>query len=233
MYKFILIFIFIVFTFKSIAQVQTNVEEVNVDDFLKDNPTDDIQVNQISETPINSSSTNEKADQRPSQQEQAKSTNNFQNSNINNSSSVVPNKSTIIARPKGRSANFFLGKTKIKDPFSLRDPFKSPLQKGQKKQNIKKGIIKNGIFTNLSSVEGVTLDQIKIVGILVGKERRAMARIGANPNPVILKEGMILGEDGAELKAILPGGIVLVEKIVNVYGEEEYLETVIPISEEQ
>ena len=41
---------------------------------------------------------------------------------------------------------------------------------------------------------------------------------------------MKIGEDGAELKAILPGGIIVVEKIVNVYGQEEYLETVIPIS---
>lgn len=133
----------------------------------------------------------------------------------------------------GKAATFFVGKTKIKDPFSLRDPFRSPLQKSQKKQNLGKGIIKDGIFTNLTSVEGATIEQLKIVGVLVGKDRRAMAKIGGNPNPVILKEGMILGEDGAELKAILPGGIVLVEKIVNVYGEEEYLETVIPISEEQ
>jgi type IV pilus assembly protein PilP len=47
---------------------------------------------------------------------------------------------------------------------------------------------------------------------------------------IIMKEGMKIGPDNAELKAILPGGIVLVEKIVNVYGEDEFLETVIPIS---
>ncbi len=47
---------------------------------------------------------------------------------------------------------------------------------------------------------------------------------------VILREGAKIGEDGAELKAIMPGGVILVEKIINVYGQEEYLETVIPIS---
>jgi type IV pilus assembly protein PilP len=40
---------------------------------------------------------------------------------------------------------------------------------------------------------------------------------------------MKLGENNAELRAILPGGLILVEKNINIYGEEEYLETVIPI----
>ena len=57
-----------------------------------------------------------------------------------------------------------------------------------------------------------------------------MVKNGDGGPIIILKEGMKIGEDGAELKAILPGGIILVEKIVNVYGQEEYLETVIPIS---
>ncbi len=71
---------------------------------------------------------------------------------------------------------------------------------------------------------------MKVVGVLIGRERRAMVKSGDGGSIIILKEGMKIGEDGAELKAILPGGIILVEKIVNVYGQEEYLETVIPIS---
>jgi type IV pilus assembly protein PilP len=54
--------------------------------------------------------------------------------------------------------------------------------------------------------------------------------VSGGKDVIILKEGMKIGQDEAELKAILPGGIVLVEKIVNVYGQEEFLETVIPIS---
>ena len=52
------------------------------------------------------------------------------------------------------------------------------------------------------------------------------------PEVFYIKEGMKLGSSGAEVKAILPGGIVLVEKIRNVYDQDEYLETVIPISNE-
>jgi hypothetical protein len=42
---------------------------------------------------------------------------------------------------------------------------------------------------------------------------------------------MKLGPNNADIKAILPGGIILVEKVTNIYGEDEFLETVIPISE--
>jgi len=77
-----------------------------------------------------------------------------------------------------------------------------------------------------------------VVGILTGKTRRALVKVGNDPKSLsgqayILKEGMKLGEDEAELKAILPGGIVLVQKIKNIYEQDEYLETVIPLITEQ
>ena len=59
-----------------------------------------------------------------------------------------------------------------------------------------------------------------------------MAKIKNGKDTYLLKEGMRLGLDNAEIKAILPGGIVVVEKIRNVYNQEEYLETIIPISSE-
>jgi type IV pilus assembly protein PilP len=65
---------------------------------------------------------------------------------------------------------------------------------------------------------------------MIGKERRALAKVAGGTDTFIIKEGMKLGQNGAEVKAILPGGIVLVEKIVNVYDQEEYLETVLPVS---
>ena len=56
-----------------------------------------------------------------------------------------------------------------------------------------------------------------------------MARLNGKQQ-LILREGMKIGKSNAELKAILPGGVIFVEKITNVYNEIEYLETVIPIS---
>lgn len=127
----------------------------------------------------------------------------------------------------------FKDKTKIENPFELRDPFKAPPGKnGNKSKKPGYRVTGVGSYTNIVEVstEEISAQDIKIVGVLIGKERRALANIKGAKSVTILKEGMKLGRDEAELKAILPGGIILVEKIINVYGQEEYLETVIPIS---
>ena len=41
---------------------------------------------------------------------------------------------------------------------------------------------------------------------------------------------MKISHGEAEVKAILPGGVVIVEKIKNIYDQDEYLETILPIS---
>lgn len=139
------------------------------------------------------------------------------------------------AAPDKSLRNFFSEKTKIENPFNLRDPFKAPIS--EKSDNKRQGrgfrVTGKGQYSNIveTPLEQIQLGDIRLVGVLIGKERRALVNLpGENKRIIILKEGMKIGPEAAELKAILPGGIVLVEKIVNVYGEEEYLETVIPIS---
>jgi Tfp pilus assembly protein PilP len=139
-----------------------------------------------------------------------------------------------LAAPPKTIQNFFNNKTKIDNPFNLRDPFKAP---GAKSDNKKEGkgfyVSGKGQYSNIgeTQLDQISINTMKVVGVLIGKERRALINNGGeNTKVIILKEGMKIGPENAELKAILPGGIVLVEKIVNVYGEEEYLETVIPIS---
>lgn len=137
------------------------------------------------------------------------------------------------AAPANSSKNFFKDKTKIDNPFNLRDPFKEPLGKTESGRSGRGfSVTGKGQYSNIAEtpLQQITPQKIKLVGVLIGRERRALINMGTNKNVIILKEGMKLGPEGTELKAILPGGIVLVEKIVNVYGEEEYLETVIPIS---
>lgn len=128
-------------------------------------------------------------------------------------------------------------KTKIKNPFKLRDPFKRSKFKSKKKKRKKFSLLKDGSFTNLPDIGQTPLRQIKVVGILLGGRRRAMVKIQGRSGSLgkevfILKEGMKVGKDDAEVKAILPGGIVVVEKITNVYDQNEYLETIIPVSTE-
>ena len=133
------------------------------------------------------------------------------------------------AAPADPLSNFFKDKTKIEKPFELRDPFKAPQFKSDKGKNTE-GFYSSGKgqYTNIVEATVKSVNEIKLVGVLIGKERRALVANGKSV--IILKEGAKIGEDGAELKAILPGGIILVEKMINVYGQEEYLETVIPIS---
>lgn len=142
--------------------------------------------------------------------------------------------SSVLAQDNnGKLKNFFKDKTKIENPFNLRDPFKAPISNRKKiSSGFKRG--SKGQYSNIAETpaDQIPVSEIRLSGVLIGRERRALVNIGKDNKDqiVILKEGMKIGPEGAELKAILPGGIVLVEKIINVYGEEEYLETVIPIS---
>lgn len=137
---------------------------------------------------------------------------------------------------KGTSDNFqfFKGQTtSIRNPFELRDPFKAETLRNKNGRKVRfGGVVEGTSFTNLPSITNVPIDKITITGVLIGKERRAMARVEGDTNMYVLKEGMTLGVDGAEIKAILPGGIVLVEKIRNIYDQDEYLETILTIAQE-
>lgn len=127
--------------------------------------------------------------------------------------------------------------TSIKNPLDLRDPFKrNMMKKGKGSKNLG-GFLKDGKYSNIATINDFPIGQIRIVGVLLGKERRAIARISRDQNSnemgeesYIIKEGMTLGVNNAEVKAIVPGGIVLVEKIRNVYDQDEYIETIIPVS---
>lgn len=128
--------------------------------------------------------------------------------------------------------DFFRNKTKITNPFSLRDPFREQISSNKTAGDLNSGGLVDGVFTNLPSIDDLNLKDISIIGVLIGKDRRAIGQL-QDGSTVILKEGMFLGKDNAEIKAILPGGMVLVEKIINVYGQEEFLETIVPIAEKE
>lgn len=122
-------------------------------------------------------------------------------------------------------------KSSLEKPFELRDPFKRPdisaIKREVREKMTPKGV---KLYTNLPTLGSVGLDDIEIIGVLIGKERRASVRKRGSKDVFTIKEGQILGENKAEVKAIMAGGLVLVEKLSNIYGEIEYLETVIPIS---
>lgn len=127
---------------------------------------------------------------------------------------------------KGNSV-VFGAKTSIKNPLELRDPFKAPvLNPNHKKEKERE----EGLFSNVNDPDDVSLSNIKILGVVVGRDRRAFASSGDKGSTFILKEGMTIQKGMVELKAIIPGGVIFVEKITNIYGQVEYLETIVPIS---
>lgn len=145
----------------------------------------------------------------------------------------------VKAQDEAREYNLFKSKTFVKNPLDLRDPFKRKINKKKSSGQTKAQSHLDGIYTNVNtSLENKTLESLRVTGVVLGAERRAIVRVingktesGERDNNIYyLKEGMHVGENGAEVKAILPGGIVLVEKIRNVYDQDEYLETVIPVS---
>lgn len=147
--------------------------------------------------------------------------------------------SNINAQEDGREYNLFKSKTYVKNPLDLRDPFKRKINKKKSVSQLKAQNHLDGIYTNInSSLDNKPLESIRVTGVVLGSERRAIVKLvnsttstgEADSTIYYLKEGMRIGENGAEVKAILPGGIVLVEKIRNVYDQDEYLETVIPVS---
>ena len=139
---------------------------------------------------------------------------------------------SVFAQAVIKRNSIFKDKTTIENPFELRDPFRPPVLKSDRKKGREdKATLRDGTYTNIPSIGDIELDKMRVVGVMVGKERRALARLDGKSDVFVLREGMRVGRDNAELKAIHPGGIIFVEKLVNVYGEEEYLETVIPISQ--
>ena len=124
----------------------------------------------------------------------------------------------------------FNGKTSIDKPFQMRDPFQPPVFKSVAQE--KRTQSASGLWNNQKKLEGeIKLEDLKVTGVLIGAKRRVTVRVGTAKTSYTLKEGELIGEGGPEIKAILPGGIILAEKISNIYGEPEFIETVIPISE--
>lgn len=117
---------------------------------------------------------------------------------------------------------------------NIRDPFK--IKYRRKMGRVKARREKFTSFSNKLTTDNLRLDSIRVTGIYMGKDPRAIIKTISDTNSnnsesIIIKEGMKIGPDQVEVKAILPGGVVLVEKIINVYDEEEYLETILPLSE--
>jgi Tfp pilus assembly protein PilP len=83
---------------------------------------------------------------------------------------------------------------KIKDPLSLRDPFKREKRISNEGNNGRGQILINNKFSNLPVIESIELDQLRVVGVLLGEKRRAITRIISAEERVLGKETYIIKE---------------------------------------
>jgi len=124
--------------------------------------------------------------------------------------------------------------TNIKDPLKLKDPFKRPFKRIRYSGEKIGQLLKNDKYDNFKKLKNTSLKNIRVMGVFLGENRKAILKISNGQSSVsqesyIVEEGMTLGSSGGEIKAILPGGVVVVEKIRNVFNEEEFVETIIPV----
>lgn len=120
----------------------------------------------------------------------------------------------------------------IENPYDLRDPFKSPELGGGEDEVKKKTRFEGGIFTNESPGNHIPLEKLVVHAIVYSKaNKKALVKAKGERSKklYVLKEGMKIKRQDIVLKQILPKALLFVEEITNVYGQPEYVESVIPI----
>ncbi len=120
----------------------------------------------------------------------------------------------------------------LENPYDLRDPFKSPeLGDGESKVK-KKSRFEGGVFTNEIPGNHIPLEKLVVHAIVYSKtNKKALVKEkgGRSKRMFVLREGMKIKRQDIVLKQILPKALLFVEEITNVYGQPEYVESVIPI----
>lgn len=119
---------------------------------------------------------------------------------------------SVIAQEDGQEYNLFKSKTYVKNPLDLRDPFKRKINKKKSQSQARAQNQLNGIYSNVNtSLENKSIESLRVTGVVLGSERRAIIKVvngngaGEKDNNIYyLKEGMHVGENGAEVKRHTP-----------------------------
>jgi Tfp pilus assembly protein PilP len=101
----------------------------------------------------------------------------------------------------------------------IRDPFKKPT-------------IKKSVDKPRSDLEMYSVDQFKLVGVVTGPRKlRAMIK-GPNEKAYFVAEGMAIGQRKGVISKITTTSLTVRERIVNVLGQEEAVDTQLLLPEE-
>jgi len=115
-------------------------------------------------------------------------------------------------------------KTSISSPFELRDPFKRVAELEKEKDSH----AETSVIDEKSLQKEDSFTSLQLLGIFLGANKRALFQ-KEGKDTLTLKEGDHFGKEKAQLKAIYPGGVVFVEKFLNIYEQTEFVETVMAL----
>lgn len=111
----------------------------------------------------------------------------------------------------------------IENSLTLRDPFRRQVPSG--------GTAADG--TLIPELERFEVDKYKLVGVITGPKRARAMLTAPGGKMHIVSEDTKIGTRRGTIKKIAPGMVAVEEKVVNLLGQEEKIETVLHFKDKQ
>ena len=109
----------------------------------------------------------------------------------------------------------------IENSLSVRDPFRRPAPSGPQVDDTTPELLRYEI------------DKFKLVGVITGPKKAKAMLTSPSGKMHIVAEEMPIGTRRGFIKKIAPGMIEIEEKVINLLGQEENIDTVIEIKDEK
>lgn len=109
----------------------------------------------------------------------------------------------------------------LENSLGLRDPFSRPAPKGGGDSG-----------PEMSDLERFELDKFKLVGVITGPKKNKALITTPEDKMIVVSEGMAMGTRRGKVKRIYKGHLSVEEKVVNLLGQEENIETVLDLKAE-
>ena len=104
--------------------------------------------------------------------------------------------------------------------LKVRDPFRRP------------DVVAENVGT-LSPLERYPAADFQMIGVLTGPEKMRAMVLGPDKKTHFVAERMKIGQRHGIVRRITPDSILVRERIVNVFGEEESVDTELPLTTSQ
>lgn len=111
----------------------------------------------------------------------------------------------------------------IENSLNLRDPFSRLIMKGANKV----------ADVQIPELERHDLQEFKLIGIITGPNKNRALVMGPDSKMHVVSESAVIGTRKGLITKIRPGGITVYEKVVNLLGQQEGIESKIEFQEKK